>query len=79
MFTFPHNNIAYLYKEDIDMRLGIVRLQGVIAGQLNQNMQKGNFFIFINKQHTLLKAVWFDGAGLCLFRKRLEQATFSWP
>lgn len=79
MFTLPHNTIAYLYKEAIDMRLGMFRLQGVIADQLNQHMQKGSFFIFINKQHTLLKAVWFDGTGLCLFCKRLEQGTFSWP
>ncbi len=37
------------------MRLEMFRLQGVIADQLNQNMQKGRFFIFINKQHILLK------------------------
>ena len=61
MFTLPQNTIAYLYKEAIDMRLGMFRLQGVIADQLNQHMQKGSFFLFINKQHTLLKAVWFDG------------------
>ena len=79
MFTLPHNTIAYLYKEAIDMRLGMFRLQGVIAQQLSQPMAKGCFFLFINKPHTLLKAVWFDGTGLCLFCKRLEQGQFSWP
>ena len=73
MFTLPHNTIAYLYKEAIDMRLGMFRLQGVIAQQLSQPMAKGCFFLFINKPRTLLKAVWFDGTGLCLFCKRLEQ------
>ena len=61
------------------MRLGMFRLQGVIAEQLHQSMQAGSFFLFINKPHTLLKAVWFDGTGLCLFCKRLEQGGFSWP
>ncbi|MBR2145209.1 MAG: IS66 family insertion sequence element accessory protein TnpB, partial [Akkermansia sp.] len=46
---------------------------------LSQPMAKGCFFLFINKPHTLLKAVWFDGTGLCLFSKRLEQGQFSWP
>ena len=79
MFTLPHNTIAYLYKEAIDMRLGMFRLQGVIAQQLSQSMAKGCFFLFVNKPRTLLKAVWFDGTGLCLFCKRLEQGQFSWP
>ena len=61
------------------MRLGMFRLLGVIAQQLSQPMAKGCFFLFINKPHTLLKAVWFDGTGLCLFCKRLEQGQFSWP
>lgn len=61
------------------MRLGMFRLQGVIAEQLSQPMVRGSFFLFINKPHTLLKAVWFDGTGLCLFCKRLEQGQFSWP
>lgn len=78
MFTLPHNTIAYLYKEAIDMRLGMFRLQGVIAEQLSQPMVRGSFFLFINKPPTLLKAVWFDGTGLCLFCKRLEQGQFSW-
>ena len=79
MFTLPHNTIAYLYKEAIDMRLGMFRLQGVIAEQLSQPMVRGSFFLFINKPHTMLKAVWFDRTGLCLFCKRLEQGQFSWP
>ncbi len=78
MFTLPHNTIAYLYKEAIDMCLGMFRLRGVIAQQLSQPMAKGYFFLFINKTHTLLKAVWFDGTGLSLFCKRLEQGQFSW-
>lgn len=61
------------------MRLGMFRLQGVIVQQLSQSMARGCFFLFINRPQTLLKAVWFDGSGLCLFCKRLEQGQFSWP
>ena len=55
MFTLPHNTIAYLYKEAIDMRLGMFRLQGVIAEQLSQPMVRGSFFLFINKPQLCLK------------------------
>lgn len=79
MFTLLHNTVAYLYKEGIDMRLGQFRLLGDIAHQLSYPMSKGCFFLFINKSHILLKAVWFDGTGLCLFIIRLEQGQFSWP
>ena len=71
----PQNTIAYLLKEPIDMRFGMFRRQGVIA----QLMPRGAFYFFINKGHSLLKAVWFDGTGLCLFCKRLEKGTFTWP
>ena len=66
MFTMPQNTIAYLHKEPIDMRYGMFRLQGVIARQLREPMPRGAFYFFINKGHSLLKAVWFDGTGLCL-------------
>ncbi len=79
MFTLPQNTIAYLLKEPIDMRYGMFRLQGVIAQLMQQPMPRGAFYFFINKGHSLLKAVWFDGTGLCLFCKRLEKGTFTWP
>ena len=44
MFTLPHNTVAYLYKEAIDMRLGMFRLQVVIADQLSSTMQNGDFW-----------------------------------
>ena len=75
----PQNTIAYLHKEPIDMRYGMFRLQGVIARQLREPMPRGAFYFFINKGLSLLKAVWFDGTGLCLFSKRLEKGTFTWP
>jgi transposase len=27
----------------------------------------------------LIKVLWFDGDGLCLFSKRLERGRFVWP
>ncbi len=79
MFTLPHNTIAYLYKTPIDMRYGMFRLQGVISEQLERPLPRGAFYFFVNRGHSLLKAVWFDGTGVCLFCKRLQEGSFSWP
>ena len=79
MFTIPHNTTVYLLKDPIDMRYGMYRLQGVIAQMLRRPMPKDSFYFFINRGHSLLKGIWFDGTGQCLFSKRLEKGSFSWP
>jgi transposase len=39
----------------------------------------GQVFIFRGKRGDLIKVLWFDGDGLCLFAKRLERGRFIWP
>ncbi len=79
MFTFTHTTTAFLLKDPIDMRYGMFRLQGVIADMLQRPMPKDSFYFFINRSHTLLKGIWFDGTGQCIFSKRLEKGHFGWP
>ena len=62
-----------------DMRLGMYRLQGIVDEYEGGEVQSGTIFLFTNKGHSLLKAVWFDGSGLVMYVKRLEKGTFSWP
>lgn len=59
------------------MRLGMFRLQSIISCA-EQNLTNGGFYLFTNRPCTLLKAVWFDGTGTCLFCKLLEKGQFSW-
>jgi len=40
---------------------------------LEQNPLSGQVFIFRGRRGDLVKLIWFDGDGLCLFAKRLEQ------
>jgi transposase len=39
----------------------------------------GQVFIFRGRSGDLVKLIWFDGDGLCLFCKRLERGKFVWP
>jgi len=39
----------------------------------------GHVFLFRSKSGNYLKALHWDGSGLCLFAKRLERNRFVWP
>jgi len=39
----------------------------------------GALFVFRGRRGDLLKVLWWDGQGLCLFAKRLERGRFLWP
>ena len=35
--------------------------------------------MFRGRRGDLIKILWWDGQGLCLFAKRLEKGRFIWP
>ncbi|MEG0428116.1 MAG: IS66 family insertion sequence element accessory protein TnpB [Akkermansia sp.] len=79
MFNHP-NLIIKFYKQPADLRFGIYRLQGYISQNTHPSILKeGSLFLFMNKNKSLLKILWFDGTGFCLFSKRLESGTFCHP
>jgi transposase len=62
-----------------DMRRGFVGLSGMVQTALQENPFSGQVFIFRGRRGDLVKVLWFDGDGLCLFAKRLERGRFIWP
>jgi transposase len=69
----------YLAVEPCDMRMGFNGLATAATEQLAQALTPEAVFVFINKRHTRIKLLCFDGTGLWLATKRLERGTFSWP
>jgi transposase len=51
----------------------------MVQTALKENPFSGQVFIFRGRRGDLLKVLWWDGDGLCLFAKRLERGRFIWP
>ena len=62
-----------------DMRRGFDGLSGQVQTVLEQQPFSGHVFVFRGRRGDIIKLLWFDGDGLCLFSKRLEKGRFIWP
>jgi len=62
-----------------DMRKGLDSLAVLVQNVLEQDPFSGHLFVFRGRKANLIKIVFWDGTGLCLFTKRLEQGVFLWP
>jgi transposase len=62
-----------------DMRRGFHGLSAKVQTVLEQQPYSGHVFVFRGRRGDLIKVLWFDGDGLCLFAKRLERGRFIWP
>ncbi len=60
-----------------DMRKGLDGLAMLVQGVLEQDPFSGHLFAFRGRKANLIKIVFWDGTGLCLFTKRLEEGRFS--
>ncbi len=62
-----------------DMRKGFDGLQGIVSGVLEQDPLCGHLFLFVNRRRDKLKILYWDGDGLAIWYRRLEQGTFQLP
>jgi transposase len=70
---------VFLACRPIDLRNGFDGLSAKIQTVLHQDPFCGHLFLFRGKRGDYLKALYWDGSGLCLFAKRLEKGKFVWP
>jgi transposase len=62
-----------------DMRKGLDSLAMQVQSILRQDPFSGHVFVFRGRRGDLVKALYWDTQGLCLFMKRLEKGRFIWP
>ena len=62
-----------------DMRKGFDSLAAQAQTVLGKDPFSGHVFCFRVRRGDLLKLLWWESDGLCLFAKRLERGRFIWP
>ena len=76
----PTGNVrVYLACGVTDMRRGIDGLSAMVEAVIKEAPGSGAIFGFRGKRADRIKLVYFDGTGVCLFSKRLEDGKFQWP
>lgn len=79
MIPVPAGVRVWLAAGHTDMRKGFNGLAMLIQETLKRDPHDGQLFVFRGKRGDLVKLIWHDGQGMCLFAKRLERGRFIWP
>lgn len=79
MIPVPSNTRVWLASGVTDMRRGFNSLAAQAETVLASDPYSGHLFVFRGRRGDLLKIIWWDGQGACLFSKRLERGRFVWP
>lgn len=61
------------------MRKGYDGLFALVRDVIGQEPLSGHLFLFVAKDRKRAKVLYWDGTGLCVFQKRLEQGRFVAP
>jgi len=69
----------YIKAGKTDMRKQINSLAALVEQALGQRPFSGDLFLFCGRDGTMLKALYWDRNGFCLWTKRLEKGSFPWP
>jgi len=79
MIGLPRGRSVYLFDEPVDVRKSFNTLSSLVEQQMKQVVTAGDLFLFVSRNRKRSKVLYFDGMGLCLFCKRLEQGQFHAP
>lgn len=76
----PSDNIkVYLALGHTDMRKSINGLSILVSEHMELNPFSDNLFVFCNRRQNMIKVLYWDRNGFCLWHKRLEKHSFKWP
>lgn len=79
MIPVPAGVKVWLATGHTDMRKGFPGLSLMVQETLKRDPMCGHLFVFRGRGGGLIKVIWHDGQGACLFTKKLERGRFIWP
>lgn len=73
MIPLPANVRVWLATGHTDMRKGFSSLGMIVQETLKRDPHSGHLFVFRGRRGDLIKVIWHDGQGACLYTKRLDR------
>jgi transposase len=63
----------------VDFRKGAEGLAALVREAMEADPFSGAVYVFRARRADRVKLIFWDGTGVCLFAKRLEDGEFRWP
>ena len=79
MITVPAGLRVLIATKPVDFRKGADGLAALVRETLGDDPFSGAIYVFRSKRTDRVKMLAWDGTGLVLLWKRLEQGAFKWP
>jgi transposase len=79
MLRLTPDTKVYLALGHTDMRKSISTLSILVSEQMTLDIFSGSLFVFCNRKRNIIKLIYWDRNGFCLWQKRLEKDLFKWP
>ncbi len=79
MMMPSHKMRILVATQPVDFRKGHDGLAALVQSMLQEDPFTGTVFVFRAKRTDRLKILFWDGTGLVMAYKRLEETTFTWP
>ena len=79
MITFKENKKIYLYSENIDMRMGMKKIQILVASNFSKIEIRHSVFVFCSNNGKTIKMYYEDDYGSWLLQNKLFEGKFKWP
>ena len=75
-FRLRAGHRIFVFSEYVDMRSGFNKLSMLVRERVKAKMVDGDLFLFLGKNRRKLKGICYDGTGILLVSKHLEQGSF---
>jgi transposase len=79
MFLLQQNLKIHIAVGSTDMRKSIDGLSILVSEHFELDPFSGHLFAFCNRKQNIVKILYWDRNGFCLWHKRLEKDSFKWP
>jgi len=74
-----HTSEIYIKPGVTDMRKQINTLSVYVVEEMKKESLSGDIYVFCSRDRSLIKALYWERNGFCLWQKRLEKDKFPWP